>query len=317
MWIEGSAQADCRMRKNLRGRSKEGNMARIGFVGLGNMGLPMALNLVKAGHAVSGFDLNAAATDALAASGGQVTSRPAAGVDILITMLPSGDEVRQVYLGVGGVLDTASPDTLLIDCSTIDVDAARAVAAAAQAKGLPMLDAPVSGGVGGAQAGTLTFMVGGPQAAFVRAQPLLAAMGKTIVHAGPAGNGQAAKICNNMILGISMIAVSEAFVLAEKLGLDHQKLFDIASRSSGQCWSLTNYCPVPGPVPTSPANRDYQPGFTAAMMLKDLKLAQDAARTSGAASLLGAEAAALYGLYVAHGAGHGDFSGIIRFLRGQ
>jgi 3-hydroxyisobutyrate dehydrogenase len=292
-------------------------MARIGFVGLGNMGLPMALNLIKAGHAVSGFDVNAAAMETLAASGGKVTSRPAAEVDVVLTMLPSGAEVRQVYLGGGGVLDTVSTDTLLIDCSTIDVDVARAVAAAAEAKGLSMLDAPVSGGVGGAQAGTLTFMVGGPQAAFARAKPLLEAMGKTIVHAGAAGNGQAAKICNNMILGISMIAVSEAFVLAEKLGLEHQKLFDIASRSSGQCWSLTNYCPVPGPVPASPANRDYRPGFTAAMMLKDLKLAQDAARTSGVATPLGAEAAALYGLYVAHGAGHGDFSGIIRFLRGE
>lgn len=292
-------------------------MARIGFIGLGNMGLPMALNLVKAGHAVSGFDVNTAATDALAAAGGQVTSRPAGEVDIVMSMLPSGAEVRQVYLGVGGVLDSASPDTLLIDCSTIDVDAARAVASAAHTKGLAMLDAPVSGGVGGAQAGTLTFMVGGPQAAFERAKPVLEVMGKTIIHAGPAGNGQAAKICNNMILGISMIAVGEAFVLAEKLGLDHQKLFDIASRSSGQCWSLTSYCPVPGPVPTSPANRNYQAGFAAAMMLKDLKLAQDAARASGAATPLGAEAAALYGLYVAHGSGGGDFSGIIRFLRGE
>ena len=191
-------------------------MARIGFVGLGNMGLPMALNLVKAGHAVSGFDVSAAAMDTLAAAGGQVTSRPAAAVDIVMTMLPSGVEVREVYLGAGGVLDTASADTLLVDCSTIDVDVARAVAAAAQAKGLAMLDAPVSGGVGGAQAGTLTFMVGGPHTAFARAKPLLEAMGKTIVHAGPAGNGQAAKICNNMILGISMIAVGEAFVLAEK-----------------------------------------------------------------------------------------------------
>src|SRR5215475_13695047 len=291
MCIEGSAQADCRMRKNLGGRSEEGNMARIGFVGLGNMGLPMALNLVKAGHAVSGFDINAAATDALVASGGQISSRPAAGVDILVTMLPSGDEVRQVYLGAGGVLDTASPDTLLIDCSTIDVDVARAVAAAAQAKGLPMLDAPVSGGVGGAQAGTLTFMVGGPDAAFAGAKPILEQMGKTIVHAGGAGNGQAAKICNNMILGASMLVTCEAFALAEKLGLEHQKLFDIASKSSGQCWAITNYCPVPGSVPTSPANRQYQAGFTAAMMLKDLRLAQAAADSVGAATPLGAEAA--------------------------
>jgi 3-hydroxyisobutyrate dehydrogenase len=292
-------------------------MVQIGFIGLGNMGLPMALNLLKAGHAVGGFDVAAAAMDALAAAGGQVSARPGAGVDILITMLPSGAEVRQVYLQADGILERASPHALLIDCSTIDVDVARTVAAAAQAKGLAMLDAPVSGGVGGAQAGTLTFMVGGPEAAFKRAKPILEVMGKTIVHAGPSGNGQAAKICNNLILGISMIAVGEAFVLAEKLGLDHQKLFDIASRSSGQCWSLTSYCPVPGPVPTSPANRNYAPGFTAAMMLKDLKLAQDAAHASGAATPLGAEAAALYGLYVAHGAGSSDFSGIVRFLRGQ
>ena len=179
-----------------------------------------------------------------------------------------------------------------------------------------MVDAPVSGGVGGAQAGTLTFMVGGSDAAFSRARPVLEAMGKTIVHAGGPGNGQAAKICNNMILGVSMIAVSEAFLLAEKLGLDHQKLFDISSKSSGQCWSMTSYCPVPGPVPASPANRDYQAGFTAAMMLKDLKLAQDAARTADASTPLGAEAASLYGLYVGQGHGPRDFSGIIRFLRG-
>jgi 3-hydroxyisobutyrate dehydrogenase len=184
-------------------------------------------------------------------------------------------------------------------------------------KGLPMLDAPVSGGVGGAQAGTLTFMVGGSENAFVRAQPILQAMGKTIVHAGGAGNGQAAKICNNMMLGVSMIAVSEAFVLAEKLGLDAQKLFDISSKSSGQCWALTSYCPVPGPVPSSPANRDYQAGFTAAMMLKDLKLAQDAARSAGATTPMGAEAAALYGLYAGQGEGGRDFSGIIQFLRGK
>jgi 3-hydroxyisobutyrate dehydrogenase len=179
-----------------------------------------------------------------------------------------------------------------------------------------MLDAPVSGGVGGAAAGTLTFMVGGPERAFVRAQSILDKMGKTIVHAGGAGNGQAAKICNNMILGISMIAVSEAFVLAEQLGLEHQKLFDIASKSSGQCWSLTTYCPVPGPVPTSPANRDYQAGFTAAMMLKDLKLAQDAAKSAGAHLRLGADAAKTYTQYVESGEATRDFSGVIRFIRG-
>ena len=190
------------------------------------------------------------------------------------------------------------------------------VAAAADKKGLPMLDAPVSGGVGGAQAGTLTFMVGGGDEAFARARPILEKMGKTIVHAGGAGNGQAAKICNNMILGVSMIAVSEAFVLAEKLGLDAQKLYDISSKSSGQCWSMTTYCPVPGPVPTSPANRDYKAGFTAAMMLKDLKLAQDAAKAAGAETPLGADAAKIYGQFVEAGEGPRDFSGVIRFIRG-
>jgi 3-hydroxyisobutyrate dehydrogenase len=294
-------------------------MARIGFIGLGNMGLPMAQNLLKAGHHVEGFDVFGGAVEKLRAAGGDGAAAielVAARADVVITMLPSGREVREVYLADAGVLARAQPGTLLIDSSTIDVATARAVAEAAAARGLAMLDAPVSGGVGGATAGTLTFMVGGGEDAFARAKPVLEAMGKTIVHAGGAGNGQAAKICNNMILGVSMIAVSEAFVLAERLGLDHQKLFDIASKSSGQCWSMTGYCPVPGPVPTSPANRDYQAGFTAAMMLKDLKLAQDAARSAGAATPLGAEAAALYGLYCAQGNAAKDFSGIIRFVRG-
>ncbi len=294
-------------------------MARIGFIGLGNMGLPMALNLVKAGHEVKGFDLNAAAVQKLVAAGGTAAGSvhaAASGVEAVITMLPAGQHVRDVYLEPGGVLASVEPNTLLIDSSTIDVASARAVASAAAARKLPMIDAPVSGGVGGAQAGTLTFMVGGPEAAFARAKPLLELMGKTIVHAGDAGNGQAAKICNNMILGVSMLATSEAFVLAEKLGLDAQKLFDIASKSSGQCWSITSYCPVPGPVPTSPANRDYQPGFTAAMMLKDLKLAQEAARATGATSPMGAGAAAVFERFVEDGGGAYDFSGIIRFLRG-
>src|SRR3954470_8986685 len=295
-------------------------MAKIGFIGLGNMGLPMAQNLVKAGHAVQGFDMSKAQIDALAASGGQAADgvkAAASGVDIIITMLPAGAHVREVYLGADGVLASAGAATLLIDSSTIDVETARAVAAAADKKGLAMLDAPVSGGVGGAQGRTLTFMVGGSAAAFGRAKPILEQMGKTIVHAGSAGNGQAAKICNNMILGVSMIAVSEAFLLAEKLGLDAQTLFDISSKSSGQCWSMTSYCPVPGPVPASPANRDYQAGFTAAMMLKDLKLAQDAAAAAGATTPLGAEAAALYALYSAQGKSAEDFSGIVRFLRGH
>ena len=294
-------------------------MARIGFVGLGNMGLPMAQNLIKAGHQVEGVDMSSAQTDKLKAAGGSVAETHkivAARCDVVVTMLPAGAHVREVYLGPGGIIENANPGTLLIDCSTIDVESARAVAAAADAKGHLMLDAPVSGGVGGATAGTLTFMVGGSGQAFSRAKSILEQMGKTIVHAGDAGNGQAAKICNNMILGISMIAVSEAFVLAEKLGLDKQKLFDISSKSSGSCWSMVNYCPVPGPVPTSPANRDYQPGFTAAMMLKDLVLAQDAANAAQAATPMGAEAAALYKLYVGQGQGARDFSGIVNFIRG-
>ena len=294
-------------------------MAHIGFIGLGNMGLPMAQNLLKAGHAVQGFDMSQAQVLALTASGGQAAASvkaAASGVEIVITMLPAGQHVRDVYLGSEGVLAAAGAGALLIDSSTIDVATARDMAAAADKRGLAMLDAPVSGGVGGAQAGTLTFMVGGGDEAFARAKPILETMGKTIVHAGGAGNGQAAKICNNMILGVSMIAVSEAFVLAEKLGLDAQKLYDISSKSSGQCWSMTTYCPVPGPVPTSPANRDYKAGFTAAMMLKDLKLAQDAARAAGADTPLGADAAKIYADFVETGEGPRDFSGVIRFIRG-
>ncbi|WP_417684268.1 3-hydroxyisobutyrate dehydrogenase [Roseibium sp.] len=291
----------------------------IGFIGLGNMGGPMAANLVKAGHKVTGFDLSEAALKALEEAGGSRAASVAdlsAGADIIVTMLPAGKHVRKIYEGEGGVLDNATPGTLLIDSSTIDVDSARAVAAAAEAKGMPMVDAPVSGGVGGAAAGTLTFMVGGPEAAYDAAKPYLEIMGKTIVHTGDAGTGQAAKICNNMILGISMIGVSEAFVLAERLGLDAQKLFDISSTASGQCWALTSYCPVPGPLPASPANRDYQPGFAAEMMLKDLKLAQDAAHSSGAATPLGAQAAALYSMFVNSGGEGVDFSGIVKYLRG-
>jgi 3-hydroxyisobutyrate dehydrogenase len=294
-------------------------MSRIGFIGLGNMGLPMAQNLIKAGHQVEGVDLNPASIEKLKASGGtsvEFVKVAAARADVVVTMLPAGKHVREVYLGPNGIIENANPGTLLIDCSTIDVETARDVAAAAEARGLMMLDAPVSGGVGGATAGALTIMVGGTVQAFTRAQSILEKMGKTIVHAGGPGNGQAAKICNNMILGVSMIAVSEAFVLAEKLGLDHQKLFDISSKSSGQCWAMTTYCPVPGPVPTSPANRDYQAGFTADMMLKDLRLAQTAAQTSGAKTPLGENAERIYSSYAASGEGARDFSGIIRFLRG-
>jgi len=294
-------------------------MAQIGFIGLGHMGLPMAQNLIKAGHPVCGYDVDAAALDKFSAAGGiAVRSLDVVSmrVDVIITMLPAREVVREIYLGQGGVLASAAPGTLLVDCSTADVETARAVAAAAKVNELEMLDAPVSGGVAGAQAGALTFMVGGGDQAFERAKPVLEAMGKTIVHAGAGGSGQAAKICNNMILGISMIAVCEAFVLAEKLGLDPQKLFEISSQSSGQCWSMTSYCPLPGLVPNSPANHDYRPGFTAAMMLKDLRLAQDAARSTRAITPLGAGAAAVYQRFVEEGGGSTDFSGIIRFLRG-
>jgi 3-hydroxyisobutyrate dehydrogenase len=293
-------------------------MARIGFIGLGNMGLPMAANLLKAGHEVRGYDVAAPVVATFAGLGGTAADGIAAacsGAEAIVTMLPAGAHVREVYGAPGGVIASAPAGALLIDSSTIDVAAAREVAAAAAGKGFAIVDAPVSGGVGGATGGTLTFMVGGTAEAFARARPVLEHMGRTIVHAGGSGNGQAAKICNNMILGVSMIAVSEAFLLAEKLGLDAQSLFDIAAKSSGQCWSLTTYCPVPGPVPSSPANRDYQAGFTAAMMLKDLKLARAAATASGAATPLGTAAEGLYDAFAEKGHAGEDFSGIIRFLR--
>jgi len=293
---------------------------KIGFIGLGNMGGPMAVNLMKAGHDVLGFDLSEGALAVFEDAGGTCAkSVPeiASACDVIVTMLPAGAHVRKVYMDEGGIFENAKPGTLMIDSSTIDVESARAVAAAASEQDMLMVDAPVSGGVGGAAAGTLTFMVGGPKAAFDQARPYLDIMGKTIVHAGDSGTGQAAKICNNMVLGISMIAVSEAFVLAERLGLDAQKLFDISSTASGQCWALTSYCPVPGPLPSSPANRDYQPGFAAAMMLKDLKLAQEAASTSGASTPLGAEAAALYSMFCNSGGEGLDFSAIVKYLRGS
>ncbi|GIX09498.1 3-hydroxyisobutyrate dehydrogenase [Elioraea sp.] len=294
-------------------------MARIGFIGLGNMGAPMARNLVRAGHELRVFDVFPDRTGRLVAEGAAAAETPAGvaeGAEAIITMLPSGREVRAVYGGPGGLIEAAARGTLLIDCSTIDVATAREMAALAHEGGLAMIDAPVSGGVGGAEAATLTFMVGGAEAEVARARPILQAMGKAVVRAGEAGAGQAAKICNNMILGISMIAVCEAFVLAERLGLDHQALFDIASKSSGQCWSLTSYCPVPGPVPASPANRGYAPGFTAQMMLKDLDLAQEAARASSAETELGRHAAELYRRFVEGSGATVDFSGIIRMIRG-
>jgi 3-hydroxyisobutyrate dehydrogenase len=295
-------------------------MATIGFIGLGNMGLPMARNLLKAGHRLRGFDLSAAALDAAEAAGATRAGAPgeaAAGAEVVITMLPEGRHVREVYLGEGGVLARATAGALLIDCSTIDVASARAVNQAAGARDFEVLDAPVSGGVGGAAAGTLTFMVGGSEAGFARARPVLGQMGRAIVHTGPSGNGQAAKICNNLMLAIAMIGTCEAFVLAERLGLAADKLFEVSSQSSGQSWSLTNYCPVPGPVPGSPANRDYRPGFTAAMMGKDLRLAEDAALQVDVATPLGGQARNLYSLFAAQGHGGLDFSAIIRMIRGE
>src|SRR5436305_2604691 len=292
-------------------------MARIAFIGLGNMGGGMAANLVKAGHEVSAFDLSETALDKAKKSGCLPMGSAVDSVrdaDAVVTMLPAGKHVRDVY--ESSVLGEALTTAILIDCSTIDVTTAREEIQKADAAGYRMVDAPVSGGIAAADAGTLTFMVGGADEAFERARPILEKMGKTIVQAGAPGNGQAAKICNNMILGVSMIVVAEAFLLAEKLGLDAQRLFEISSKSSGQCWSMTSYCPVPGLVPSSPANRDYRAGFTAAMMLKDLKLAQTAARATHATTPLGAGAAAVYERFVESGGGNVDFSGIIRYLRG-
>ena len=274
-------------------------MTAIGFIGLGKMGAPMAANLVKAGHHVTGFDISAAALGAVADAGvtaAESVTKAAADRDVVITMLPAGEHVIEAYCGGDGILAAVRPGTLLVDSSTIDMEAAKRFHSAAAEAGFAALDAPVSGGVAGAAAASLTFMVGGEEEAFRRGKPLLEAMGKRIVHCGPAGSGQAAKICNNMILGISMIGVAEASVLAERLGLSHQALFDVASNSSGQCWSLTSYCPVPGPVPASPANRGYQPGFSAALMLKDLKLSQAAAQNAAAPTPLGAAATQLYAL---------------------
>jgi len=287
----------------------------VAVVGLGNMGGPMAANLLKAGHEVTGFDLVAASCEAAKAEGVAIAASAVEAVkdaDVVITMLPAGKHVLAVWTEI---VPAVKAGALLIDCSTIDVESARKSHALAAARKLPSIDAPVSGGVGGAQGATLTFMAGGSAEAFAAAKPVLEAMGKRIVHCGDAGAGQAAKICNNMILGISMIGVSEAFALAEKLGLSHQALFDVASTSSGQCWSITSYCPVPGPVPASPANNGYRPGFSAALMLKDLKLSQEAASAAGAATPLGAHAEQIYATFNAEGHDGDDFSGIINHLR--
>ncbi len=293
-------------------------MARIGFIGLGNMGLPMAGNLVKAGHQVLGFDLVGANVEKAvarkvekAASANDVASN----ADCVITMLPAGKHVLEV-LG-GGLLAAAKPGTIFIDCSTIDVASAKVAHDMAAKAGMLSLDAPVSGGVGGAEGATLTLMVGGTKEAFAKGQPILGGVGKKVVHCGDAGAGQAAKICNNMMLAITMIGTCEAFNLAEKLGLSHAALFDVASTSSGQSWAVTTYCPVPGPVPTSPANNGYKPGFAAALMQKDLMLAQEAARSAGASTPMGASASQLYNLFVAQGHAGDDFSAIINLIRGK
>ena len=290
-------------------------MTRIAFIGLGNMGVPMAANLAKAGHEVQGFDLvaaNLARAAGHGVAGAKGIEDAVQDAQVVISMLPAGKDVLSVY---AQALPAATQGVLFVDCSTVDVEAARAVHAMAAEHGMPSLDAPVSGGTTGAEAGALTFMCGGSDAAFAAAEPVLAPMAGRAVHCGGAGAGQAAKICNNMLLGISMIAVAEAFVLAERLGLSHQAFFDVASTSSGQCWSLTSYCPVPGPVPTSPANRDYAPGFAASLMLKDLGLAQAAADSAGAATPLGTAAADLYAAFNAAGHAQRDFSAIIAYIR--
>jgi 3-hydroxyisobutyrate dehydrogenase len=291
-------------------------MATIAFIGLGNMGGPMAANLVKAGHKVIAFDLVAASRDQAKADGAAIAESSTAavkGAEVVITMLPAGKHVLSVWTDVTPLMRSG---TLIIDCSTIDVESAKQAHEFAKKHGVASVDAPVSGGTGGARAATLTFMCGGDDKAFSAAKSVLESMGKRIVHCGGAGAGQAAKICNNMILGVSMIAVGEAFALGEKLGLSHQALFDVASTSSGQCWALTSYCPVPGPVPTSPANNGYRPGFASALMVKDLTLAQDAAKSAGAATPLGKHAQEIYKAFDAAGHGGVDFSGIIQHVRG-
>jgi len=293
-------------------------MARVAFIGLGNMGGGMAANLAKAGHDVRAFDLSPEALERARLAGclpAEDAASAIRGAEAVVTMLPAGKHVESVYTDT--IFANADPAAVLIDCSTIDVETARRVAEAAQAHGLLAVDAPVSGGIAAANAGTLTFMVGGTEQGFAKAEPFLADMGKAVIHAGSSGAGQGAKICNNMLLGAEMIATCEAFVLAEKLGLDLQKFYDIASVSSGQSWSMTSYCPVPGVGPESPADRDYNGGFAAQLMLKDLRLAMEAAASACADTPMGARAAELYEDFVAQGHGTKDFSGIIQRLRDQ
>ncbi|MBV5262174.1 3-hydroxyisobutyrate dehydrogenase [Synechococcus moorigangaii CMS01] len=295
-------------------------MANIAFIGLGNMGSGMCRNLIEAGHILKAYDVNCRVVETMVQHGAHAANNVTAaveGADFVITMLPSGKHVLDVYFGTDGAASKAPPGAVFIDCSTISVDESRDAATRASLLGFDMLDAPVSGGVAAAEAGTLTFMVGGEPRAFAMARPILKNMGKNIFHAGGAGNGQAAKIANNMLLGISMIGTCEAFNLAEKLGLDAQTFFDISSVSSGQCWSMTSYCPAPGPVPAAPSNRDYKPGFAVAMMLKDLHLAADAARSAGAEIKLGELAEAVYQNLSDRGHDGLDFSGVMKDLKGE
>jgi 3-hydroxyisobutyrate dehydrogenase len=295
-------------------------MTTVGFVGLGNMGGPMARNLINAGHSLKVFDLDEDKVNMLVQAGAtraESVADAVGGVEMVVSMVPEGRHVSEVYLGEGGVIAAADAGTLLIDSSTIDVATAQAVAAAAAEAGFEMVDAPVSGGVGGAEGATLTFMCGGEAAAVAKARPLLEGMGKNIVHAGAAGLGQAAKICNNMLAGISCAAVAEAFVLGERLGLDHQTLFDILATSSGQTWFMMANCPVPGPVPAATVHRNFEPGFMAALMAKDLRLSQAAARDTKAATPLGAQATALFSLLENAGYGEKDCAAVIKLIRGE
>ncbi|HEY0084598.1 MAG TPA: 3-hydroxyisobutyrate dehydrogenase [Allosphingosinicella sp.] len=291
-------------------------MARVAFIGLGNMGGGMAANLVKAGHEVSAFDLSEAALAKAEANGcrrAASAEEAVADAEAVVTMLPAGKHVRQVY--EASVIGKARTSAILMDCSTIDVESARAVISQAEAAGYRMADAPVSGGIAAAEGGTLTFMVGGSGEAFEAARPFLERMGKAVIHAGGPGAGQAAKICNNMLLGASMVATCETFVMAQKLGLDPQTFFDISSKASGQCWSMTSYCPLPGVGPETPADRDYEGGFAAALMLKDLRLAMEAAQSVDAYTPMGAHAEELYTRFAEGLGGAGmDFSGIIKMI---
>lgn len=295
-------------------------MTDIAFIGLGHMGLPMAQNLLKRGHRVKGYDINPQSLEAFRQTGGETAKDIPSVVkeaDVVITILPEGKHVLSVYEGAEGIFNHVKKDVLIAECSTIDMATARSIHTQAEEKAIRLIDAPVSGGVTGAQAATLTFMIGGRNEDFKSLKPFLDLMGKTIIYCGEAGLGQAAKICNNLVLGITMIGVCEAFNLAEKLGLDMDKFFEVASQSSAQCWSISRYCPVPGPVPSSPANREYAAGFTSAMMMKDLKLAAQASEMTSVPTPLGAEALSLYTLFCNNGGQDFDFSGIMMLLRGM